>query len=306
MFPAFEGFCDIERIGNSLEETGKRKLRITAVITTYHREWNCVQRAIESVLGQTLPVTELILVDDNGRGSSWQKKIQQEAEKYPQIRYLPMEKNSGVSAARNHGARAAKGDILGYLDDDDVWCEDKLEKLVPLFMQDPETALVFGTGWVCKDADRKENGKHNWQWEVFKPAPEYADMLYTDYVGSASAPLLRLDALKKLGGFREQPAAEDYELWIRIAQQYRLRGIKDVVFYKHDEPGEHITGSLRRVGYGFRRIYELYYRDYQKNPKAKTAMLWNICRTGVRGLDPTVLPYVLAWLKSRYLPTERI
>lgn len=261
---------------------------------------------MESVLQQTLPVSELILVDDNGLGSEWQRKIQNEAEKDPRIRYLPMEKNSGVSEARNRGARAAKGDILGYLDDDDTWCVDKLEKLVPLFAQDPKTALVFGTGWICKDPDSKENGKYNWQWEVFHSAPVYTDMLYTDYVGSASAPLLRLQVLKELGGFRTQPAAEDYELWIRIAQKYRLQGIKDVVFYKYDEPGEHVTGSLRRVGYGFRRIYEQYYGDYQKNPKARTAMLWNICRTGVRGLDPTVLPYVIAWLRSRYLQAERI
>lgn len=289
-----------------MKETEKGMLRVSAVITTYHRDWNCVQRAVESILQQTVPVTELILVDDNGMGSEWQRKIQKEAEKDSRIHYLPMEKNSGVSEARNRGAWEAKGDILGYLDDDDVWCADKLEKLVPLFEQDSKTALAFGTGWICKDSDREEDGKYNWQWEVFHPAPEYADMLYTDYVGSASAPLLRREVLKELGGFRTQPAAEDYELWIRIAQKYKLRGIKDVVFHKYDEPGEHVTGSLRRVGYGFRRIYELHYGDYQKNPKARTAMLWNICRTGVRGLDPTVFPYVIAWLRSRYLQTERI
>ncbi len=282
-----------------MEETIEKDLCVTAVITTYHRNWETVQRAVKSVLMQTVSVKELILVDDNGRGSEWQRQIQRGTEKYPQIRYLPMEENKGVSAARNYGMQQAKGNILGYLDDDDTWCVDKVEKLLPLFAQSPETALVFGTGWICKGTDEINQGKFNWQWEVFHPSPDYGDMLFTDYVGSASAPLLRLDVLKKLGGFRVQPAAEDYEMWIRIARQYQLRGIHDVVFCKYNEPGEHVSGSVRRVGYGFRKIYELYYEDYKKSPRARTAMLWNICRTGIRGFDPTVLPYIPSWLHSR-------
>lgn len=273
------------------------QLRVTAVITTYHREWKMLQRSITSVLQQTVPVLELLLVDDNGLGTAYQKQIAQEVTKFPQIRYLPMEKNGGVSAARNYAIAEAKGDVLGYLDDDDAWCPDKLEKLLPLFEQSEDTALVFGTGRVFQKDTGKEH--YNWQWEVFKPEPSYADMLYTDYVGSASAPLMRVDALRALGGFRQQPAVEDYELWIRFAQHYQLRGTRDVVFFKYNETEEHVSGSLRRVGQGFRCIYDLYRSDYQKHTTARTAILWNICRTGVRGFDPTVVPFVLEWLLSR-------
>ena len=122
------------------------QLRVTAVITTYHREWKMLQRSIQSVLEQTVPVMELLLVDDNGLGTAYQTQIAQEVAKFPQIRYLPLEKNSGVSAARNYAIAEAKGDVLGYLDDDDAWCPDKLEKLLPLFGQDADIALVFGTG----------------------------------------------------------------------------------------------------------------------------------------------------------------
>lgn len=273
------------------------QLRVSAVITTYHREWECVQRAVESVLSQSIPVLELLVIDDNGKGSTLQKRIEEGARNYPQIRYLPMETNSGVSAARNCGACAANGEILGYLDDDDTWCSDKLEKLLPLFSENRNIGLVFGTGWI--PGGQGGTGKFNWQWEVFKPEPGYADMLYTDYVGSASAPLIRTEVLRNLGGFRTEPAAEDYELWIRIARNYGLRGIRDVVFYKGNEPGEHVSGNLRRVGCGFRSIYRRNYADYKKYPRARTAMLWNICRTGVRGADLTVIPYIFAWLESR-------
>lgn len=276
---------------------------VTAVITTYHRDWEVVRRAVESVLQQTVPVFELLLIDDNGLGSEWQEKIQKGVQAYPQVRYLPMEKNSGVSAARNSAIDAAHGDILGYLDDDDAWCPDKLEKLLPLFEQSPNVALVFGTGWVT-EADTGEQ-LHNWQWKIFKPEPDYADMLYTDYVGSASSPLLKVDALRKLGGFKRQPAVEDYELWINFAQNYELCGIRDIVFLKYNESGEHVSGSLRRIEHGFKNIYKLYRDDYKKYPRAKTAMLWNICRTGVRSFDATVIPYVFAWLLSKFLSKLR-
>ena len=273
------------------------QLRVTAVITTYHREWKMLLRSIESVLRQTVPVFELLLIDDNGLGTAYQKQNQEQAAKYPQIHYLAMEKNSGVSAARNRAIEAAKGDVLGYLDDDDEWCPDKIERLLPLFAKGENTALVFGTGQVFEKRTGKRH--YNWQWEVFKPEPTYQDMLYTDYVGSASAPLIRVEALRELGGFRQQPAVEDYELWIRIAQHYALRGTRDVVFWKYNETEEHVSGSLRRVGQGFRCIYRLYREDYQACPRARTAILWNICRTGVRSLDLTVVPFVFAWLWSR-------
>lgn len=273
--------------------------RVTAVITTYHREWKMILRAIHSVLNQTIPVYELLLVDDNGPESPFRQEIEREAAKISQIRYLPMPENGGVAAARNLAIQEARGEILGYLDDDDEWCPDKLEKLLPLFEQEENVALVFGTGRVFKHDSGLEY--YNWQWEVYQPAPSYSDMLYTDYVGSASAPLIKTAVLRELGGFRieDQPAAEDYELWIRIAQRYALRGIQDVVFLKHDETSEHVSGSLCRVGLGFRNIYRIHQKDYEKYPRAKTAMLWNICRTGVRGLDVTVVPYVFAWLWSR-------
>lgn len=273
--------------------------RVTAVITTYHRQWKMIRRAVNSILQQSIPVYELLLIDDNGRGTAYQQEIEHESAKIPQIRYIAMEHNSGVAAARNRAIQEAKGGILGYLDDDDEWCPDKLQKLLPLFEQDSDIVLVFGTGRVIKHDTGKEH--YNWQWEVFRPAPSYADMLYTDYVGSASAPLIRVDALRRSGGFltQSQPAAEDYELWIRIAQNGNLRGTKDVVFIKHDETSEHVSGSLRKVGQGFRNIYLIYRQDYLANPKARTAILWNICRTGVRGWDITVVPYVFEWLWSK-------
>lgn len=273
--------------------------RVTAVITTYHRDWKMLLRAINSVLNQTVPAYELLLVDDNGLGSPFQKEIEQKITKIEQIRYIPMKENGGVAAARNLAITEAKGDILGYLDDDDEWCQDKLEKLLPLFDEETVPALVFGTGLVIMHDNGKE--QFNWQWRVFKKRPSYADMLYTDYVGSASAPLIRTDVLRSTGGFLgiKQPAAEDYELWIRIARKHQLCGIKDVVFIKHNETTEHVSGNLRRVGWGFRNIYRINREDYKKEPRAKAAILWNICRTGVRGLDVTVIPYIFAWLWSK-------
>ena len=279
--------------------------KVTAVITTYKREWTSIVRAINSVLNQTMPVYELLLVDDNDSDSLYSKGIQNEVTKMERVRYVPMVKNRGVAEARNRGIAEAKGDLIAFLDDDDEWAPEKVAVQVSMFEKEPDLGIAFVTGRVINDENGREH--YNWQYEIFKENPSYVDMLYTDYVGSASVPMIRLNVLRDVGGFirENQPAVEDYELWIRIAKKYNIKGVKDVLFIKHTDSNEHVSGSLVKVGRGFRNIYTLNQADYQKNLRAHVAILWNICRCGVRGKDITVVPYVFRWLGLRFLAQLR-
>lgn len=279
--------------------------KVTAVITTYKRNWETVARAIDSVLNQTLPVYELLLVDDNHPDSSFRAENEREAAKLERVRYVPMEKNGGVSAARNRGIAEARGNLIAFLDDDDEWAPGKTETQVRLFEENPGLGIAFVTGRVINEDDGSEC--FNWQYEIFKEEPSFHDMLYTDYVGSASVPMISLEALRDTGGFirENQPAVEDYELWIRIARKYRVKGVRDVLFIKHTDSSEHVSGNLVRVGRGFRNIYKLNREEYRKDLKAHTAILWNICRCGVRGKDFTVVPYVFHWFFLKCALTVR-
>ncbi|MCR4805822.1 MAG: glycosyltransferase [Clostridia bacterium] len=282
-----------------------RDWKVTAVITTYKRKWASIVRAIESVLNQTRPVYELLLVDDNNADSPYSEDIQREVAGLEKVRYVPMVKNGGVAAARNRGIAEAKGDLIAFLDDDDEWAPEKVAVQVSLFEKDPDLGIAFVTGRVINEDTGEEY--HNWQYEIFKENPSYNDMLYTDYVGSASVPMIRLAALRDVGGFirENQPAVEDYELWIRVARKYAVKGVKDVLFIKHTDSNEHVSGSLVKVGRGFRNIYALNRQDYQKDLRAHVAILWNICRCGVRGKDASVIPYVFRWFFLKVLATLR-
>jgi glycosyltransferase involved in cell wall biosynthesis len=97
-------------------------LRISALIPTYNRRtFTC--RAIDSVFAQTLPVDEVIVVDDGSTDGTAEEILSRYGSRVTLLR----QKNAGVSAARNSGIRIARGEWLAFLDSDDVWSPRKLE-----------------------------------------------------------------------------------------------------------------------------------------------------------------------------------
>ncbi|AFZ15635.1 glycosyl transferase family 2 (plasmid) [Crinalium epipsammum PCC 9333] len=109
---------------------------ISVIIAVYNRE-QYLAEAIESVLAQTYPAIELIVVDD---GSS--DRSAEVAQRYP-ITYH-FQRNGGISSARNAGISLATGEFLAFLDSDDIWVVDKLSKQMAVFESDPNLEAVFG------------------------------------------------------------------------------------------------------------------------------------------------------------------
>lgn len=123
---------------------------VTAIITTYNRA-KLLSRAIESVLNQTFPIFELIIVDDASMDDTSQvvgKYIKAD----DRIRYLKTEKNIGACKARNMAINVAKGDLIAGLDDDDEWTPDRIETLISYY--DPKWAYIT-SDYLIKDATRK-------------------------------------------------------------------------------------------------------------------------------------------------------
>lgn len=280
-------------------------LTVTAVITTYKREWTSIERAVLSVLNQTYPVAELLIVDDNHSGSPFSDSVKREAEKVPRIRYISMGGNFGVSAARNKGMEIAKGILIGFLDDDDEWLPDKIERQVTVFQKNPDLGLVFGVGRKIDDTTGRE--KLTWNHEIFKEFPTYEDELKNDHIGSTSHPLIRKDALRAVGGFRieNQPAVEDYELWIRIVKKYPVQGLDVPLYLKHMDASEHVSRNHRKTFEGYRNIYHLYKDEYKKDRLSEKQILRNITREGVKGKMIGVIPYGMRWMMLSVLPGNR-
>ena len=111
---------------------------ISVIIPVYNAE-KYLGEAVESVLNQTVKPLEIILVDDGStdRSPDIAKNY------FPDI-YLIRQENKGISGARNTGIRHSKGDLLAFLDDDDIWPPDHLEKLLALLKTRDELHLAFG------------------------------------------------------------------------------------------------------------------------------------------------------------------
>ena len=120
-----------------------------------------IRESVESVLAQSYPHWELLLVDD-GSGDGSTAIAREYAALHPErIRYLehPGHENRGASAARNLGIREARGEYLALLDADDVWLPNKLEEQVPLLDARPEVGMLYGItqiwhGWTGREEDR--------------------------------------------------------------------------------------------------------------------------------------------------------
>lgn len=111
---------------------------VSVIVVTYNRA-HFLKDALDSIKRQTFKAYEIILVDDGSTDDT--RKI---AEKYERIRYIYQE-HGGISKARNTGVKAARGKWIAFLDSDDLWKEDKLQKQTDYLQSHMECRIVFTT-----------------------------------------------------------------------------------------------------------------------------------------------------------------
>jgi len=180
-------------------------MKISVIIPTYNRQAT-IDRAVQSVLQQTHPADELIVVDD---GSTDNTASQLSA--YPNLHYI-YQANAGVSAARNRGIRAASGDWIALLDSDDEWLPEKLQQQINMLKLQPHYRFCHCDEiWMRHDV--RVNPKHRHR--------KHGGHIYTHClplcVISPSAALIRRDVFDDTGWFDESlPACEDYDYWLRF------------------------------------------------------------------------------------------
>lgn len=121
---------------------------VSVIMPTYKRS-DMLIRAIDSVLYQTYANVEVIVVDDNDSHTIYRTETEQKMKKYKsddRVTYIKHHKNSNGSVARNTGIRFAKGEIITFLDDDDIYLKDKIEKQVDFLLQNRKYRAVY-CGW---------------------------------------------------------------------------------------------------------------------------------------------------------------
>ena len=198
----FEGHRGLYMVGvptvmKSTNTPVLQEAKVTCVIPSYKR-CDTVTRAIDSVLAQTYNNIEVCLVDDNVPGDEYSQKLQEALKKYdgdPRVRYITQEKHINGAVARNVGIKSATGEYIGFLDDDDEWLPEKIERQMKVLQEDPSLDAVTAL-WTLY-----EGGK-----EVRKCAPYTADNLQfkvflRDVAVFTSTVLIKKTAIERFGGF---------------------------------------------------------------------------------------------------------
>jgi glycosyltransferase involved in cell wall biosynthesis len=184
--------------------------RVSVIIPAYNAA-DCVRRAVDSVFAQSFQDFELLVVDD-GSTDPTQAVLAGYGDR---LRLLAKE-NGGPAAARNHGLNHAVGDYVAFLDADDYWRPDKLDRQVALLDARPEIGFCSTATEVVDSAGRPAG-----EWPCRPDAGPLPDILFmqgTVISGSTSGVLARRRLIDEIGGFDPLLRGfEDPDLWIRLA-----------------------------------------------------------------------------------------
>lgn len=249
-------------------------LMITVVITTYKRELDLLRAAIESVLAQTYQDIEIILVDDNGLGTEYQVQNALIFGEESKVHYIANKRNQGAQYSRNIGILNSSGEYIAFLDDDDLWAPEKLEKQLTV-CADESVGLVFCEGYIFHDNDLKNVTSYHQG--TIKENPSFSDMLYDDCVGTTTQAFIRRECFASVGMFDpEMPARQDYEMWIRISKKWKIQCVEEPLFYHRIHSSEQISQSHQKSYDGNCKILKKYREEYKKNPYAMAKRLMRI------------------------------
>lgn len=185
---------------------------VSVIIPTHNRE-DLLPRAIESVLKQTYTKFEVIVVSD-GSTDNTKEIVSKYSSNDSRVRYIGYTPARGGNIARNTGIEASKGEYIAFLDDDDEWLSEKLEKQVKLLDQYEKVGLVYtGVHIIYVNEKLEYNSMSKERGDLKKR------ILIDNCVGTTSTVVLRKHILRKSGMFDvELKALQDFDLWIRIAQ----------------------------------------------------------------------------------------
>ena len=202
--------------------------KITVIIPSYNRA-SVLPRAIDSVLAQTLPVDEIIVIDDGSTDETQEllKKL------YPQIKIIK-QSNKGVSAARNAGINSSSSEWFCFLDSDDSWQPNKLTEQFQAFTKNPEHLICHtNETWYRNGKILNQGKKHE------KLGGHVFQHCLPLCVISPSSVIINKQIFDDVGLFDENlPACEDYDMWLRICCKYPVLFLDEALTNKfggHDD-----------------------------------------------------------------------
>lgn len=238
---------------------------VSTIITTYNYA-QFITAAIESVLTQTRRPDEIVVVDD---GSTDQTAALVADYAAQGVRYI-LKENGGAGSARNRGLRETTGELVTFLDADDRWLPDKLERQLAHLARYPAAGLV--TGGECQVFE--------WDQPAFylrRPpagaARLYPQVLIENNIGNPSLTLVRRACFDQVGVFDEGlRLGQDWDMWIRILREFPV-GVVDralIMFMRHRQS---LTSGQIQARYASNQVIQRRYIRQVRSPLQRLNLL---------------------------------
>lgn len=245
---------------------------ISVIMPAYDAEKTLAQ-AVQSVISQTYCNWELLIIDDCSKDNTYalMQKLQRNSSK---IKILKNNQNSGVSESRNKGVQVASGSWIAFLDSDDIWAPNKLEKQVKLLTRNKEAAVLF-TGSAFMNADGEMS-----EYKLSVPkAITYRQLLKQNLI-SCSSVMVKADVIRQFP-MKYDDMHEDYAVWLQILKQgYIACGINEPLL-----------------------IYRLSTNSKSSNKKKAALMTYKVYR--YLGLNHIQAMYYFVWYAFKNLKKYR-
>lgn len=214
-------------------------MTISVVIPTYKRP-DILPRAINSVLSQTYQDIEVIVVSDGYHMAT--DEVMKQYSENSKINYYSYPENQGGNHARNYGIKKSSAKYIAFLDDDDIWDKEKLQKQLNVAKSE-KVGLVY-TG--------KKHIFENKNLDFVSHATVTGDLsdkiFEKNYIGSTSCVLVEKELIEKVNYFDEElPSLQDYDLWIRICQLTKVGAVNEpLLIYINEETNNQVSTNINK------------------------------------------------------------
>ena len=215
---------------------------VSVIIPTYNRE-KFISECVQSVLAQTLPAREIIIVDDGSTDATYNilrdLGFNSLSTKKTVLRYF-FQQNRGVSSARNLGIKEARSEYIALLDSDDLWLKSKLDRQVNAFQNDTQSSRLCHTDeiWIRNGVRVNQHKKHKKHGgNVFQSCLKLCCI-------SPSSAMMHRSVFEDFGFFDEDlPACEDYDFWLRYSAKEDVNFIDEPLIIKKGGHSDQLSGA---------------------------------------------------------------
>ena len=239
--------------------------KVSIIIPTYNRA-DLLPRTIGSVLNQTFRNFELIVVDD-GSTDNTREVVKKFEEKDLRVKYIWQENSGGPAKPKNTGIKVAKGKFIAFLDDDDEWLPEKLEKQIKLFRNTSNNLAFVGCNILVIEEEKNKIIKRvkmsNYSKGVF-----FKKLLEGNFIFTSSSVLIKKEVLDKVGFFDTNlKYADDWDLWVRVSEHFSFSFVPEYLlkYYLHQK-GITINLNPAKEAEEHQYILKKFQRYYKKYP----------------------------------------